>query len=60
MRRGDLRAARANRVFCADKKRIRKENTVMVNTNLSAGVYTRSQHRNKGWARLKSQRTNGV
>jgi hypothetical protein len=33
----DLRAARANRVFCADKKRIRTENTVMVNTKHSAG-----------------------
>jgi len=29
MRREDLRAARANRVFCADEKRIRTENTVM-------------------------------
>jgi hypothetical protein len=25
----DLRAARANRVFCTDEKRIRTENTVM-------------------------------
>jgi hypothetical protein len=32
----DLRAARANRVFCADEKRIRTENTVMVNTKHSA------------------------
>jgi len=29
MPREDLRAARANRVFCADEKRIRTENTVM-------------------------------
>jgi len=29
MSRADLRAARANRVFCTDKKRIRTENTVM-------------------------------
>jgi hypothetical protein len=28
----NLRAARANRVFRADEKRIRTENTVMVNT----------------------------
>jgi len=28
-----LRAARANRVFCTDKKRIRTENTVIVKTN---------------------------
>jgi hypothetical protein len=34
----DLRAARANRVFCADEKRIHTENTVMVNTKHSAGV----------------------
>ena len=27
--RKDLRAARANRVFCTDEKRIRAENTVM-------------------------------
>jgi hypothetical protein len=32
----NLRAARANRVFCADEKRIRTENTVMVNTKQSA------------------------
>jgi hypothetical protein len=29
----DLRAARANRVFCTDKKRIRTENTVMDKSN---------------------------
>jgi hypothetical protein len=33
-----LRAARANRVFCTDEKRIRTKNTVMVNTKHSAGV----------------------
>jgi hypothetical protein len=37
MPRADLRAARANRVFCTDKKRIRTKNTVMVNTKHSAG-----------------------
>jgi hypothetical protein len=37
-----LRATRANRVFCADEKRIRAENTVMVNIKRSAGGYTRS------------------
>jgi len=30
--RVDLRAARANRVFCADEKRIRTENTVIDKT----------------------------
>jgi hypothetical protein len=33
-----LRAARANRVFCADEKRIRTKNTVIVNNKDSAGV----------------------
>jgi hypothetical protein len=37
-----LRAARANRVFFADEKRIRKENTVMIKTIREAGGYTRS------------------
>jgi len=31
MARTDLRAARANRVFCTDKKRIRTENSVIDN-----------------------------
>jgi hypothetical protein len=38
----DLRAARANRVFCADEKRIRVENTVIVENKENAGFYTRS------------------
>jgi hypothetical protein len=38
MRRTGLRAARANRVFCTDEKRIRTENTVIVNSKDSAGV----------------------
>jgi hypothetical protein len=33
-----LRAARANRVFCTDEKRIRTENTVIVNTKHGVGV----------------------
>jgi hypothetical protein len=33
-----LRAARAKRVFFTDKKRIRKENTVMVNSKHSVEV----------------------
>ncbi|MFA5916090.1 MAG: hypothetical protein WC830_21295, partial [Burkholderiales bacterium] len=37
-----LRAARANRVFRADEKRIRTENTVMDKNMDSAGFYTRS------------------
>jgi len=34
-----LRAARANRVFRADEKRIRAENTVIVNNKDSAGGF---------------------
>jgi len=33
-----LRAPRANRVFYTDKKRIRTENTVTVNTKQGVGV----------------------
>jgi hypothetical protein len=42
MQRVALRAARANRVFCTDKKRIRTENTVMVESKDGADFYTRS------------------
>jgi hypothetical protein len=42
MRRADLRAARANRVFCTDEKHIRTENAVMVNTKQGVGFHTRS------------------
>ena len=38
MSREDLRAARANRVFCTDEQHIRTENTVMVNTKHSVWV----------------------
>ena len=38
----NLRAARANRVFCTDEKHIRTENTVMVNKDGGAGFYKRS------------------
>jgi len=34
----NLRAARANRVFCTDEKRIRTENTVMDKNNNGLGV----------------------
>jgi hypothetical protein len=34
--------ARANRVFCADEKRIRAEDTVMDKSKDSAGFYTKS------------------
>jgi len=44
----DLRAARANRVFRADEKRIRTKNTVMVNTKRSAGVLPKIAD----WARM--------
>jgi hypothetical protein len=55
MRRADLRAARANRVFCADEKRIRTENTVMVNTKRSAGGYTRSVIRAGGFSSAQNR-----
>jgi hypothetical protein len=35
--RKTLRAARANRIFCTDKKRIRTENPVMVKSLYGAG-----------------------
>jgi hypothetical protein len=38
MPRADLRAARANRVFCSDEKRIRTEDTVMVKNKDSAAI----------------------
>ena len=38
MVRKKLRAARANRVFCTDEKRICTENTVTVNTKQGVGV----------------------
>jgi len=38
MPRADLRAARANRIFCTDEQRIRAENAVMVNTKQSVKV----------------------
>jgi hypothetical protein len=44
----DLRAARANSVFRADEKRIRTENTVMVNTEHSAWVL----YKIADWARI--------
>jgi hypothetical protein len=38
MRRAELRAARANRIFCTDEKHIRTENTVTANTKPGVGV----------------------
>jgi hypothetical protein len=38
MPRTKLRAARANRVFCADEKRIRTENTVMDKSKDDTGL----------------------
>jgi hypothetical protein len=38
MRAANLRATRANHVFCTDEKRIRTENMVMVNTKHYLGV----------------------
>jgi len=40
--RANLRAACANRVFCADEKHIRAENTVLDKNKDSVGFYTRS------------------
>jgi len=37
MRQVDLRAARADGVFCTDEKRIRSENTVMVRSKDGEG-----------------------
>jgi hypothetical protein len=37
----ELRAARANRVFCTDVKRIRTENTVIVKNKDNAGVLSK-------------------
>jgi hypothetical protein len=50
MRRKPLRAARANRVFCTDEKRIRTENTVMVNPKQAVGFYARSAIRADGFS----------
>jgi hypothetical protein len=36
--RAELRAARANRVFCTDKKRIRTENPVMLKSKDGSGL----------------------
>jgi len=38
MQAAELRAARANRVFCTDEKHIRTENTVLVNTKQGVRV----------------------
>jgi len=40
--RGHCALARANRVFCTDKKRIRTENTVMKKRPVWGGFYIRS------------------
>jgi hypothetical protein len=56
MRRTPLRAARANRVFCADEKHIRTENTVIVNTRRRVGGYTRSPIA-CGWLFIRAQST---
>jgi len=45
----DLRAARANRVFCTDEKRIRTENTVMDKGKDSAGA----SYEIADWARMR-------
>jgi hypothetical protein len=54
-----LRAARANRVFCTDKKRIRTENTVIVNTKHGVVVLYKI-YDSRGWflVRAKTQLCN--
>jgi hypothetical protein len=49
MPRVDLRAARANRVFCADEKRIRAENAVMDKTKGGLGWFL---YEIADWARM--------
>ena len=51
-----LRAARANRVFCTDEKRIRTENAVTVNNEDGVGVCTRSSIAH-GWVFIRVQST---
>jgi hypothetical protein len=41
--RGHCALWRANRVFCADEKRIRTENTVLVNSKHSADGFSSTQ-----------------
>jgi hypothetical protein len=55
-----LRAARANRVFCTDEKRIRTENTVLVNTKHGAkgGNIRLSIARRRFFVRAKSNLCN--
>jgi hypothetical protein len=45
---GHCALTRANRVFCADEKRIRTENTVMEKPRTVRGFYTRSAIRADG------------
>jgi len=54
-----LRAARANRVFCTDRKRIRTENTVIVNTKHGVVVlYKIDDPRRRLLVRATSQLSN--
>jgi hypothetical protein len=50
----DLRAARANRDFGTDKKRIRTKITVMNKSNNGLGFYTRSSIAH-GWFFIRAQ-----
>jgi len=55
----DLRATRANRVFCTDEKRIRTKNTVIVNTKQGVGVlYKIVDPRERFFVRATSQLCN--
>ncbi len=59
MLRMDLRATRANRVFCTDEKRIRTKNTVIVNTKQGVGVlYKIVDPRERFFVRATSQLCN--
>jgi hypothetical protein len=50
MPRADLRAARANRVFCTDERRIPAKNTVMNENKDSAGVLSKIADRADGFS----------
>jgi len=56
-----LRAARANRVFCTDEKRIRTENTVIDKSNkrLGLSLYKIAEFELLGW-RLLSALISGI
>jgi hypothetical protein len=54
MRAADLRAARANRVFRADEKRIRTKNTVMDESNHGLGCFYKRSPIARGRAAVRA------